>query len=86
MPSVARALGWDTGQLVSAVSVLTVAINAPTREIEDGVQAVVRSLSPSGPTAETLGAAEGGEDVTVNYFRAAVAVNDQFHLAANRLL
>ena len=36
------------------VSGLKVAINALKQGIVDGVQAVVRSLSPSGPTAEQL--------------------------------
>ena len=46
-----RALRWDTWAhtmwLISAISGLTKTINGLTRGIEDGVQAVLRSLNPS---------------------------------------
>ncbi|CAB1457294.1 unnamed protein product [Pleuronectes platessa] len=47
-------------KLVSAVSGLTMAIGALARVIQDGIQAVVRSLNTSGPTREQPGNGEGG--------------------------
>ncbi|XP_061593274.1 myb-related transcription factor, partner of profilin-like isoform X2 [Cololabis saira] len=68
--SMARALRRDTQaiaahtrQLVSAVSGLTMAVNTLARGIQDGVQAVVRALIPSGPRVEQPETGEEGESI-----------------------
>lgn len=59
-----RAIVVNTRQLVSAVSGVTMAINALARGVEDGVQAMVRALNASGPRAEQSGTRDGGEAST----------------------
>lgn len=54
-----------TWQLVSAVSDVTMAINALARGVKDRVQAVVRALNAEGPRAEQPGTRGGGEASTV---------------------